>query len=281
MPHKSLPVILSLLALAMPQTVSGQPAAPEESLTYADLADLALTAPIVASAAIDRATRLRDERAVGVPAGHVRYYVEADLLSLIRSPGPLPSRVRYLVDVPLGPDGRRPRIEDRRVLLLAAPVPGRGGEIRLVAPDAQLDWTEAREAKLRSILTEAADPDAPATITGVGSAFSVPGSLPGESETQIFLSTSDGSPVSLSVLRRPNQQPRWTVSLSEIVESASPPPQNETLLWYRLACFLPESLPVSSMEAMDEQQLRTARADYQLIMRDLGPCPRSRGDGLG
>src|SRR3546814_1145016 len=37
--------------------------------------------------------------------------------------------------------------------------------------------------------------DAPPVITGVGCAFHVPGSLPGEGETQIFLATADGSPV--------------------------------------------------------------------------------------
>ena len=40
-----------------------------------------------------------------------------------------------------------------------------------------------------------------------------PASLPGESETQIFLQTADQRPISLTVLRRPGEQPRWSVAL--------------------------------------------------------------------
>ncbi len=273
------PALLAMLcALALPLAdgAKSQPLSPDSELTYADLADLALAAPIVARAEIKRATRLRDERAVGVPPGHVRYYIEAELQSLIRSSEAVAARVSYLVDAPLDADGRRPRLKDREVLLLAAPVRGNSSELRLTAPDAQIDWLPEREQAIRAILTEAAAPRAPGIVTGIGNAFSVAGALPGESETQIFLSTSDGRPVSLSVLRRPNQRPRWSVSLSEIVESASPPPQRDTLLWYRLACFLPESLPQGSMESMDREQLAIARADYRMIMQDLGACPRNR-----
>ncbi|QLC26683.1 hypothetical protein HFP57_17665 [Parasphingopyxis algicola] len=246
-------------------------------LSYADMADLALGAPIVALARVDRARRLDEERAVGVARNHVRFYVEAELETLIRSASAVPARVSYLVDVPRDADGRRPRIRDRQAILLAAPVPGRRGELQLIAPDAQLDWSEYRERTIRDILSEAASDDAPGIVTGVANAFSVPGTLPGESETQIFLATSDGRPVSLSVLRRPNQQPRWAVSLSEIVERASPPPAPNTLLWYRLACFLPDRLPEVSMENLDRDQIAVARADYRMVMDDLGPCPRQRG----
>ncbi|MGJ3629468.1 hypothetical protein AB5I41_26240 [Sphingomonas sp. MMS24-JH45] len=46
----------------------------------------------------------------------------------------------------------------------------------------------------RRIATEATAADAPPVVTGVRSAFHVPGSLPGEGETQIFLSTREGRP---------------------------------------------------------------------------------------
>jgi hypothetical protein len=248
----------------------------DTDLTYADLADLALNAPVVAIAEVDRATRLDEERAIGVAPNHVRYYVEAELQTLIRSQSAIPSRVSYLVDMPLDADGRRPRLRDRRVIILAGTVPGRGGELQLIARDAQLDWSARREERIRAILNEAASADAPGIVTGVGSAFSVPGTLPGESETQIFLATSDGRPVSISVLRRPNQRPRWAVSLSEIVESSVPPPQPDTLLWYRLACFLPDRLPDSSMDSMDGSQIATARADFRMVVEELGSCPRPR-----
>lgn len=248
----------------------------ERELSYADIADLALGAPIIASARVERTRRVDEERAVGLAPNHVRFYVEAELQILIRSANAVPARVSYLVDMPLDASGRRPRIRNRQVILLAAPVPGRRGEIRLIAPDAQLEWTASREQAIRTLLSEAASADASGTVTGVGNAFSVPGTLPGESETQIFLATSDGRPVSLSILRRPNQEPRWTVSLSEIVERASPPPERNSLLWYRLACFLPERLPDSSMETTDRKQIAIARQDYALVMEDLGGCERYR-----
>lgn len=248
----------------------------ETDLTYADLADLSLGAPIVATARIDRARRLDEERAVGVAPNHVRFYVEAELEALIRSSSGIPSRVSYLVDVPRDADGRRPRIRDQQVILLAAPVPGRHGELQLIAPDAQMAWSQNREQMIRSILSEAASADAQGTVTGVASAFSVPGTLPGESETQIFLATSDGRPVSLSILRRPNQQPRWGISLGEIVERVSPPPDRYTVQWYRLACFLPDQLPDASLENMDSRQISVARADYRMVREDLGICERQR-----
>lgn len=264
-------LLVSIADSAESQEFAGQP-----ELTFADIADLTLGAAIVATARIDRARRLDEERAAGVAPNHVRFYVEAELEALIRSADAVPARVSYLVDVPRDADGRRPRIRDRQVILLAATVTGRRGELQLIAPDAQMDWTVEREQVIRSLLSEATSDDAPGTVTGVGNTFSVPGTLPGESETRIFLATSDGRPVSLSILRRPNQRPRWSVSLGEIVERASPPPRRETLLWYRLACFLPDRLP-SSMENMDREQIAVARADYRLVIQDLGYCPRQRG----
>ena len=68
----------------------------------------------------------------------------------------------------------------------------------------------------------------------IGNAFHVAGSLPGEGETQMFLTTADARPVSLSILRRPGEQPRWAVALAEIVDEAAGPPQRDTFLWYRL-----------------------------------------------
>ncbi len=271
-------IIASLCCLGMTPAVNAQnqAATAVSQYSYADLADLVLPAPIVARAKIEDAIRLRDERAVGVPPGHVRYYVEAELSSLIRSDAPVSSIVRYLVDAPLEADGDRPDLEDRDVLVMLTPVPGQDGQLRLVTRDSQIEWTPEREQTVRAILTEANAPGAAGLVTGVGNAFSVPGSLPGESETQIFLSTSDGQPVSLSVLRRPNQEPRWSMSLSEIVTNALPPPQRNTLAWYRLACFLPEQLPVSSMESTNPEQVDVARADYRLVVQELGECVRNR-----
>jgi hypothetical protein len=70
-------------------------------------------------------------------------------------------------------------------------------------------------------------------VTGIRDVMSVPGNLAGESETQLFLDTATGDPVSLSVVRRPGMQPTWGVSWSEIVDQSARPPAPQTVAWYR------------------------------------------------
>ncbi len=242
--------------------------------TYADLADLALAAPVVLSGTVAKTVRLKGEQAAGVPPGKVRLYVTVTVATLIRGANGIPSTVNYLVDLPLDSRGRPPKLKKAQVILLAAAA--QGGDLRLVAPDAQLPWAAEAEATLRAILKEATAADAPPPITGVGSAFHVPGNLPGESETQIFLRTADRRPVSLSVLRRPGAAPGWSVALSEIVDEAAAPPPPASLLWYRLACGLPRTLPYEALAGADPAQAEMIRADYQVVIRQLGPCERSR-----
>lgn len=271
-------VLLPLALIAAPLTAQAPTPATSAAAagpTYADLADLAAAAPIVAGAEIARATQLKGPAAAGVPAGQARFYVQADVAALLRGANGLPAQVSYLVDVPLDARGRAPKLKRTRVLLLAAPVPGKPGELRLAAPRAQLDWTPANEQRLRAILTALVSPEAPPRITGIANAFHVAGSLPGESETQIFLTTAERKPVSLSILRRPGQQVRWAVSLSDIVDEAAAPPRPETLLWYRLACALPATLPETATAALSPADAAAARADYRVVIQGLGPCARS------
>lgn len=275
-----IPVCLTaaMMAVTIPmQGAESQNVLPATTYQYADLADLALTAPIVVSAEISSASQLKRDRAVGVPAGFARFYIEATVLSLIRGANGVPGQLHYLVDMPLDSRGRAPKVRKRdRVLLLASPVSGRPGEIQLVARDAQLPWAQDTENRLRSILTEATRTGAPPQITGIGNAFHVPGTLPGEGETQIFLTTPDHRPVSLTILRRPGEERRWAVALSEIVDEAAEPPAKDTLLWYRLACSLPATLPERSLNEADYAQGEAIRGDYQFVKSSLGECKRSR-----
>ena len=268
-----------LLATLSVSAESQAPVAPTQ-LTYADLVDLALAAPVAVHVGVRDAVRLRDERAVGVGPGRTRFYVEADVLSLIRGTQGLPAQVRYLVDLPNDARGRPPKLrEESQFILLATTVPGRPGEIRLIGPEAQLSYTPQLADRLRQVLRQAAQADAPPKITGIGRAFHVPGTLPGESETQIFLETADNRPVSLTVLRRPGQAPRWAVALSEIVDNAARPPEPNTLLWYSLACNLPSTLPAESVAGIEPSHAQAIRADYRVVMEGLGPCARNRGRG--
>ena len=239
---------------------------------FADLADLAIRAPVVAGVRVRRAVRLKGADATGVSPDSVRFFVEADVETLLRGTGGLPTQIRYLVDVPLDARGRPPRLKGMRVLVLATPVAARPGELQLVAPGAQLEWTAATEQRLRTLATALVARDAAPRITGISSAFHVPGSLPGESETQIFLTTAAAKPVSLSILRRPGEQVRWAVSLSDIVDETAAPPARETLLWYRLACSLPAALPDAATAALSPAENAAARADYAVVRTGLGPC---------
>lgn len=242
--------------------------------SYADLADRALTAPIALIATVARATPVEPDRSPGLAPGHVRLYVEADADTLIRGPEGLPTHFSYLADVPLEANGRAPRLRKTQVLLLARPVPGHADELQLVTPDAQLPLTPENESRIRAILTEAAKTDAPPRITGIASAFHSPGSIPGEGETQIFLTTADKRPISLNIVRRPHEEPRWGVALGEVVDQSARPAAKNTLLWYRLACELPRTLPESTTASLEPADADAARTDYQLVLDGLGPCTR-------
>lgn len=261
--------------------VTGGPAAglATSSLTYADLVDLADRAPSVVHVQIRKVVPVDAARAPGVRPGWVRMYVEARPMALLAGP-PLPAdSLRYLVDVPLDSKGKPPklpRLAKRGMIVFARTVADRPGELQLVAPDAQVLWDEAMEARLKAILTDLLAPDAPGRITGVREAIYVPGTLAGEGETQMFLATADGEPASITVVHQPGKATRWSVSFSEVVDSTGEPPARETLAWYRLACFLPVILPRDAAVSSTDVDRAQARMDYRMVRESLGDCPRSR-----
>lgn len=273
-------------ASSAPPRASTAPAASSlyPKLSYANIADRALAAQIVIVAQVANASRLKGGLAPGLLANFARFLVTANVQSLLtdRTATPhsadaqgLPGSITYIVDVPLDARGRAPNMKKKRFLLLANRVPGKPNEVRLVSPDSQVDWTQDEEARIRGILVAASANDAPPRIIGIGSAFHVPGAIPGESETQIFLTTDSGRPVSLNILRRPGEVPRWAVSLAEMVDDSAEPPHRDTLLWYRLACFLPAQLPDNAVGSMGTEDAAAARADYMVVLQGLGDCGRS------
>lgn len=269
-------IIVTALLLGVSSASAQSPKSIESTpLSYADIADSVSTAPIVAIATLDKAKRLKGDLAVGVPDGQARFLVTAKLSALLRGASGLPARIEYLLDAPLDAKGRAPKLGKRKVVLAGAPVPGKPASIQLVSPRAQLDWSEAVETQVRSIVTEAVAPDAPPRIVGVGSAFHVRGSLPGESETQIFLKTVGDQPVSLNVLRRPGEEPQWAAALGEMIDDAAKAPASGTLLWYRLACFLPPALPNASVAGLNTDDAAAANADYRFVIGALGRCGRT------
>lgn len=266
------------IPLALPQTrpPSGRvQGAVQEPLSYADITDLADMAALVASARITRTIAVPPEQSTGVKPGFRRLYVEAQVSGLIRGEGGVSPNVTYLYDAPIDAKGRVPKLKKTEVILFARKGT-RPGELQLVAQDAQLASTPALLATVKQVLADLVATGAPPRITGLGDAFHVAGTVAGEGETQIFLRTENGEPVSLSILRRPGQPPQWAVALGEIVDEAAKPPQPGSLLWYRLACSLPPGLPSRSVRTLSVQDAEAARADYQVVVQALGPCARTR-----
>ena len=250
-----------------------QPSSPADALRYADIADLFAGAPIALRAKIMSATRLKMPPNA---SGTARFYVEATVVSLIRGPQAVPPKLVWLVDIAPDSRGKIAKLAKADVLVAALPVAGRPGEIRLAARDAQLLWSPALESRVRGVIASVAAPDAPPAITGIASAFHTAGTITGEGETQIFLSTTTNAPISITVLTRPGQPKIWAFATGEIVDESAAPPAPDTLAWYRLACFLPRALPDAAVSELPAADAEAARVDYAFVVQALGTCPRVR-----
>lgn len=266
-----------LAGLAVPdRQAMAQPAvAAETAPTYADLATLADTAPLVVRVRVRDQAVVPEERAPGVATDRVRMYVEGETLALLRGGTALPQALRFLIDLPRDAKGRAPKLKKREFLLFARSVAGRPGELQLVGLDAFLPYSPAVETRLRPILAALAAADAPPRVTGVRDAASSAGALAGESETQVFLATQSGAPAALTIVRRPGMAARWGVSWNELVDQSAVPPAPDSLAWYRLACALPAALPPAAVGSGDDADRARALEDYRLVVAQLGPCARS------
>lgn len=270
------PYHLTLAALSLLSACATAPSAgvSEPPPSYVEAADRVTRAPAIVDLTITRANELAAERSGPLPAGIARLYIEADVNSLIRGSSGLPRQIRFLADLPVTPQGRTQRIEGGRYFAFGR-ITG-SGELQLAGTDSLLAYDPQTDALVRQITREALSIDAPPAITGVESASHVPGNIPGEGETQIFLSTADQRPIAISVLSRPGQERRWSVSLTEIVDEAAAAPRRDTLLWYRLACGgLPARLPDSALLNGDPVNDSRAREDYQYVRHSVGACQRN------
>lgn len=262
-------------AFAQQPRLLTQPLAASPTLPYADMVDLSDMAPLVANVRIRNIIILKADQAGIVPTGYKRLFLEGDVTGLIRGDAGIAPRISWLYDAPLDARGKLPKLKKAQVILFARPGE-RPGQIQLVAPDAQIAANPGQIERVKGILSALVAPDAPPRITGLGDAFHVAGTIAGEGETQIFLRTQSGDPVSLSILRRPGEQPRWAVALGEIVDEAARPPEPGSLLWYRLACTLPPALPARAVRTLAVQDAEAARADYGVVLSALGSCGRTR-----
>jgi hypothetical protein len=276
-------ILCSEMVITAGKAAVSAPAAvslPGDNWSYADVADLFLAAPLVASARIAEAIPVPQQANTPAQAplrpGTIRYYLVADVASLIRGTGGVAPRVSWIADVPLDARGKPPKLKKLQVLVAALPVAGRPAELRLAARDAMVPWSAALEARVRAVIASGLASNAPPRVTGIANAFHSPGNLPGEGETQIFLTTDIAQPVSINVLRRPGQATTWAVSLGEIVDEAARAPARDTLGWYRLACFLPRTLTATAVGELSESDAAAARQDYAFVIEALGTCARTR-----
>ena len=274
--HTASVIIIAVAGLAL-TPVSAQNA-PATTVTapssYADVADFAVDSAAILIVRIRKVREVDAARAPNLPPRLVRLYVEAEVRSAIYGSDPVARRIAYLVDQPRLPNGRAPRINGQTMLLFTRPITV-SNQVQLVRPDTQLIWDAAREATARAIAAELARGNVPPAILGVSQAFHVPGNVAGESETQIFLATGTGSPVSLTILRRPNEAPRWAAAFGEIVDESAAIPARRTLGWYRLACGLPATLPAAATADVPSSAMAVTTADYALVVRALGRCDRT------
>jgi hypothetical protein len=246
------------------------------SASYADIADLVVISPLIVDATVKSATKVPAEQAIGVPANLQRMLIVADVSALVRGNDGIAGQVRFLLDVPKDVKGNTAKLKKQRYFLLGSKAAGLTGTIRLSRPDAVVEWSTANDILLRAITKEAVVIDAPQPIVAVTSAFHSPGTIIGEGETQIFVEAKSNQIYSLSVFSQPGAPKRWAVSTGEVIDESASAPAKNTLLWYRLACGLPQALDATLVESPDSESAAKAQADYRFIVTSLGPCDRTR-----
>ncbi|MBN8831054.1 MAG: hypothetical protein J0G94_10630 [Sphingomonadales bacterium] len=262
--------ILTILSPAQAAEAPTAPATP--TVTYARLADLVIASPAIARVKIKSAVALKPERAPDLGTGQTRFYVEAETLGLIRGNSVVARKIGFLLDGSSA-NAKKPGLKGREMLIFGK-VGAQVDQIQLTASTALVDWTPANEALVRKVLADVMAPDVPPAIKGVTSAFHQVGAILGESETQIFLETASGAPISLSILRRPDEKAHFSASLGEIVDEAASIPEPDTMLWYRLACGLPEQLPARALRELAQADAQAAAGDYAAFRAALAPCRR-------
>jgi hypothetical protein len=268
-------LLAGALSWSSAATAQGAPA-PLPRYNYVDLVELSQSANLVVKAEIRKQATVEPERSPGLRPGWVRLYLEADTQALFAGRTAIGESLRLLADFPLDEKGKPPKLKKLSLVYFGKEVPGRPGELQLLTPDSYMPADPVDEERLRTVLRQVAASDKPPQVMGIKEALSVAGNLAGESETQLFLETREGQPVSITIMRRPGMAPQWGVAWSELVDQAARPPAPETLAWFSLACSLPPALPPSANLAQDEASRMRAVQDYRVVVEQLGPCQRNR-----
>ena len=268
-PILSILLFLATIGPAAAQTPAPPPAVPNDRLTgFADTAELALAAPAIVRATITRARRISSKAAPDVAASRARFLVTASVSNVLVAPGALGATLHYLWDAPLDSHGRPPQAKGLDVLAFLA-APKADGSTRLVSRRAQQPWDSALVDRVRAVVADQRSGKVP-IISGVSNGFRADGTVPGESESQFFLTSADGKPATLVVQNRPGEVRRVLVARGDIIDESAERVLPGTLLWYRLACFLPARLPAAA--GGDDPPLAK---DWRDALASLGPCGKT------
>ncbi len=243
-------------------------------LSWTDLADLTLASPAVLVATTENAGKLSRKSAPDVPPGEVRALIEARLTAALKAPGILPARGEWLWQGTADAKNRPPFAKGSLVIAFLEPVASAGSpdiqQYRLTAPHAMQPWSPDTEATVRAILEEATRPEnGGLLVTAVTDGFHSSGTVAGQSESQFFLATESGRPLTLLVEKSPGNAPAVTLATGDMIERALPIVPR-TLRWRALACGLPAALP-PKLSASPELS-----ADYEAARASIGPCGRTR-----
>lgn len=268
--------LIAALFLASPGVAAAQSAPPVQSgtlLGWTDVADLTLVSPAILRVKVAKVSRLSRREAPDVPAGQVRALVEADLVAALASPDLVSAKVEWLWQGTPDARGRPPIVRGQPLLLFARPVAGSSSQLQLVNALGQRPDDPATVDIVRAVLSEARRDASVAQlrITGVSDGFNVAGGVEGESESQFFLTTAAGKPMTLVLLRRPGAEPQLRVSTGELIDDSAVEVRPQTLLWRAFACGLPAALPARLAE-----NAALAR-DWEAVRSSLGACGRSMG----
>ncbi len=270
-------LLLPSVSNAQSIQISAPPAfiLPMDGTGYADMADLVTTAPMIIDLQIRKVKRVPDSQSSGVQPGYQRTLVSANVLSLVSGRSGVAAQIQFLIDLPPDAKGKYPKLKKQRLFIFAKPVQDRKDMVQLIRPDALAYYSDANNALVRSIATEAVKLNAPERIIAISSAFHNASTILGEGETQIFLTTDKRQPFGLTVESRAGQR-QWAVSTSEILSETEPAPQRNSLLWFRMACGLPAELPAARVGSENPQDIKAAQADYRYVRQQLGACGRTR-----
>ena len=235
---------------------------------YADLADLTIAAPVIVHAVITDVERISEKDSPGLAPGRARLLVTARVDAALVAPSAVPALLSWLWDAPLDARGKAPKPKGLPIIAWTA-VPAADGKTRLVAGGGQMAWDAATEARVRAIAVEARSGTVPA-INGVSNGFRVDGTVPGESESQFFLTATDGNRLTMVVTAKPGEVRRVAISRGDVIDESAAMVRPETLLQYRLACILPADLPAAAGGGD-----KALAADWRAALAAIGPCGRT------